>query len=133
MIVGVVPTGAGIVPVRNQFFEAASVADGVSAYANGYTPPRNPADYLGFDTGWTAYTPNTPGKEWSYDRTNSLLLEADLPPTPSPLSFPSYAQASLPPASLGDFQVAIVDDLLPPVPVFTWRGAWLRFSNGLPI
>lgn len=81
MIVGIVPTGTGIIAVENQFFRADTVADGVDAYVNGYKPPRDPADYLGFDTGWTEYTYPAAGKVWAYDRTNLLLVQEDAPPS----------------------------------------------------
>ncbi len=80
MIVGVVPVGSGVVPVNNQFFVAASEAAGVTAYVNGYTPPKNPANFLGFDTGWggTKAQKPSPGKQWAYDRTLLSLVEIDL-------------------------------------------------------
>ncbi len=79
MIVGVVPVGIGVIAVNNQFFKAPTLTDGVDQYVNGYTPPKDPADFLGFNTGWaTAVQRPAPGKQWAYDRTLIGLVEIDV-------------------------------------------------------
>lgn len=57
---------SGVVPVQ-QFQVAADVATAVAEYVAAFKPPKDPADWLGFDTGWVA--PRSPGKgmEWGYD------------------------------------------------------------------
>ena len=48
MIVGIVPTGVGLVPVNNQWRKADDVAAGRDQYVNAYTPPRDPANFIAF-------------------------------------------------------------------------------------
>jgi len=52
MIVAIAEASASVVPVL-EFRQAATTADAVTDYVNGYTPPRDPADYVGVDSGWS--------------------------------------------------------------------------------
>lgn len=56
----------GVVPVT-QFQVAPDEVTAVNEYVAAFNPPKNPADWLGFDTGWV--TPQHPakGQEWGYD------------------------------------------------------------------
>ena len=68
MIVAIVNQTSPVGQVRvEEFRDAASEAVAVDDFVGGYTPPKNPADYLGFDTGWSTYTPPNPGYGWYYD------------------------------------------------------------------
>jgi hypothetical protein len=62
-----------------QFAEAASVAQGLDDFVNAYTPPLNPADYIAFDSGWSAYQYPARGYQWSYDRDTDTLLQTQVP------------------------------------------------------
>jgi hypothetical protein len=76
MIVAIInqTTPVGVVVVE-EFLEALDAATGVAIYVAGYTPPRDPADYLGFDTGWTEYNYPAALKVWAYSFTTSSLLQ----------------------------------------------------------
>ncbi len=52
MIVAIAESSASVVPVL-EFRQAASTAAAVTDYVNDYTPPRDPADYVGIDSGWS--------------------------------------------------------------------------------
>jgi len=52
MIVAIAEASASVVPVL-EFRQAATTADAVTDYVNDYTPPRDPADYVGVDSGWS--------------------------------------------------------------------------------
>ena len=86
MIVGIVPTGVGLVPVNNQWRKADDVAAGRDQYVNAYTPPRDPANFIAFDSEFENDTVVKPavGKEWSYDRTAAVLSQTDLSPVIPP-------------------------------------------------
>ena len=56
MIVAIAEASASVVPAR-EFRQAASTADAVTDYVNDYTPPRDPADYVGIDSGWSPGAP----------------------------------------------------------------------------
>jgi len=99
MIVGIVPTGSGPV-VTDTFVSADSVSDGVAKYCGWMMPPGDPADYIGFDTGWPgpgAQQPE-PGKQWSYDRDSGALSQENAPPA---MDDPG-----------GDWQHSVLDDTL---------------------
>lgn len=78
MIVAIVAQGAGVLPVQ-EFRESVDAATAVSDYCAEYTPPKNTADYLGYDTGWASFQAPAQGKEWSYDFANPGLIQTDLP------------------------------------------------------
>lgn len=71
MIVAIADTGAGTQNVR-LFMEGASVAEAISAYCNEYNPPKDPAAFVGVDTGWA---PNAPElfMPWAID--GGVLVE----------------------------------------------------------
>jgi len=56
MIVAIAEASATAVPVL-EFRQAATTADAVTDYVNDYTPPRDPADYVGVDSGWSPRAP----------------------------------------------------------------------------
>jgi hypothetical protein len=68
MIVAIIDQSApsGKVPVT-QFQMAADEAAAVAQYVGAFNPPKNPADWLGFNTGWTQPVHPTPGNIWAYD------------------------------------------------------------------
>jgi hypothetical protein len=80
MIVGIVAAGTGVAPVR-QFAEADSVAAGLSDFVNAVVPPLDPADWLAFDSGWSAYQDPGAGMVWSYDRDAGSLVATPAPPS----------------------------------------------------
>jgi hypothetical protein len=63
-----------------EFREAVDEATAVVAYCNGYTPPRNVGDYLGFDSGWSSFQPPAPFNVWGYDFAAPGLVQ--IPVTP---------------------------------------------------
>lgn len=67
----------GVVRVL-QFRDAVDVATAVAAYVNSYSPPRNPADYLGVDTTWVNVMAPTAGTRWAWDFDNPGLVEEPL-------------------------------------------------------
>lgn len=79
MIVGIVAAGTGVAPVR-QFAQAASVAEGLSDFVNAVSPPLDPANWLAFDSGWSAWTDPGAGMRWSYDRDALTLVATQIPP-----------------------------------------------------
>lgn len=78
MIVAIVnqtsPTGQ---VVCEEFRDAASEADAVDDFVNEYTPPKNAADYLGYDSGWSSYQRPAAGMEWAYDFDSPGLVQVD--------------------------------------------------------
>jgi len=65
MIVGIVRDGSGEIPLE-EFREAADVAAGVAAFCADHTPPLDPADYVGIDTGWAPGASELQ-KQWAWD------------------------------------------------------------------
>jgi len=78
MIVAIAPQGSGKVLVID-FREAVDVATAVADYCNAFTPPKNPADFQGYDTGWSSYQYNDPGKYWAYDVDAASLVQIPIP------------------------------------------------------
>jgi len=78
MIVAIMRVGTGKVVVQ-EFREAASESDAVTAFCNEYSPPKTPSDYLGYDTGWSSYTPPSAGNYWAYDYASAGLVESPIP------------------------------------------------------
>ena len=80
MIVAVInqtdPTGK--VPV-SEFKQAASAVAGRDEYIAGFTPPLPAGDWLGVDTGWSAYTPPARGNGWAWDFATSTLVQISAP------------------------------------------------------
>jgi hypothetical protein len=67
----------GIVPVT-QFQEAADTAAALAAFVAAFNPPKNPADWLAYDTGWPndTYQPtSSPKYKWGYDFDTPGLVE----------------------------------------------------------
>ena len=102
MYVGIIAAGTGTAPVY-QFREGADEAAAMTAFVNSYSPPKNPANWIAFDTGWTSPQKAATGKEWACDRDTLTLLEDDLPAV---IADPG-----------GDWQNSVLDDSLtiPPV------------------
>ena len=73
MIVAIAPAGTGQVLVE-EFREGADVAAAILAFCNAYTPPKNPADWVGLDTGWTEYQQPPIGPKWYYDHSTQALV-----------------------------------------------------------
>lgn len=80
MLVAIILQGEGKVRVQ-EFREAADEAAAVLAFCNEYVPAKNPADYLGYNTGWSSYTSSTEGYYWSYNYDTSGLVEVAIPVT----------------------------------------------------
>lgn len=78
MIVAIIHQGTGKVHVE-EFRNAADEAAAVTAFCNEYTPAKNPADYLGYDTGWGSYQQTDPGKYWAYDFSSPGLVQVAIP------------------------------------------------------
>jgi len=78
MIVAIIPQGTGKIRVE-EFREAVDEATAVAAFCAEYTPPKTPADYLGYNTGWVSY--QSPGKKkfWAYDFSSPGLVEVASP------------------------------------------------------
>lgn len=72
MIVAIVPTGAGTIPVE-EFRVATDVLAAVAAFCNEHSPALDPADYVGVDTGWSMGTDQTL-MPWKYDFPSALLV-----------------------------------------------------------
>lgn len=81
MIVAIVnqTVPVGVVFVE-EFLEAVDETTAVSVYCNGYTPPRNTADYLGFDTGWAEFVNPGPFFRWGYDFAAPGLVQVAVTP-----------------------------------------------------
>ena len=69
----------GIIPVE-EFREASDEATAVDDFCAGYTPPRDPDDYLGFDTGWSVFQPPAPTYRWAYNFSAPGLVQQALTP-----------------------------------------------------
>jgi len=83
MIVAIVPAGLGTNPVA-AFVEAESAASGVSRYCGMFSPPLEPEDFVGFETGWLGYQPPGAGQEWTFTYDPPSLGLTDLPPYTNP-------------------------------------------------
>ena len=77
MFVAIIHQGTGKVRVE-EFRIAADETAAVTAFCNEYSPPKNPADYLGYDTGWTSYQQTDPDKYWAYDFTSQGLVQVPI-------------------------------------------------------
>ena len=73
MIIAIVSSAGGLQPVE-EFRDAATPADAVAAFCAEYTPPRDPADYLGEPTGWAAGATQL-GRSWAWDSAALDLVE----------------------------------------------------------
>lgn len=71
MIVAIAPAGTGQVKVR-EFREAADVASAIAAFCAEYSPPKDPADFVGLDVG--ASVPTNAVGIWHYDHDTSSLV-----------------------------------------------------------
>jgi hypothetical protein len=78
MIVAILPQGVGKIAVI-QFRDAVDEAAAVTAFCNDCVPPRNPSDYLGYDTGWASYQQTDPDKYWAYDFSSPGLVQVAVP------------------------------------------------------
>jgi hypothetical protein len=70
----------GQVPIsqnNGQFREAADAATALADFVASFATPKNPADYLAFDTGWVSPQMPSMGKRWGYDFGTSALVEID--------------------------------------------------------
>lgn len=73
MIIAIASSAGGLQPVE-EFRDAATPADAVAAFCAEYTPPRDPADYLGEPTGWAAGAAQL-GRSWAWDSAALDLVE----------------------------------------------------------
>jgi len=78
MIVAIASSAAGQQPVI-EFRQAADTASAVLAYCNEYSPPLDPADFVGVDTGWSDPDPRL-GYIWAWDSVGAVLVEIDYQP-----------------------------------------------------
>lgn len=93
MIVAIVNQTNPVGTVRvEEFREAASPGDAVTAFVNAYNPPLNPANWLGVDTGWAQYQPPAPDYIWAYDFGTALLVQQAITPEYSLLAAPQVLQ-----------------------------------------
>jgi hypothetical protein len=78
MIVAIInqTSPSGVVRVR-VFREADTEADAVDDFVDGYDPPKDPNDWLGFDTGWSTFQNPSAGTHWGYDFDSPGLVEVD--------------------------------------------------------
>jgi hypothetical protein len=115
MIVGIVPTGAGVAQVID-LRTAADVASGLSAFVNAYTPPLDPADFVAFDTGWPGPKAESPGDGmvWGFDR-DSATLEAITAPADFVFAAASKMEAKI--VTSNDWE--IVDGLITNISAIT--------------
>jgi hypothetical protein len=68
MIVTIINQTAPVGQVRvDEFREADSEAVAVADFCNEYNPPKNPLNFLGYDSGWSSYQPPASGFFWAYD------------------------------------------------------------------
>ncbi len=76
MIVAIIDqtSPSGVVRVR-VFREAVDEATAVDDFVNSYTPPKDPNDWLGFDTGWSSFQNPSAGTYWAYDFDSPGLVE----------------------------------------------------------
>ncbi len=79
MIVAIVKQLSGIVPIE-EFRVAVDEATAVDDFCSEYNPPLNPADYLGFDSGWSEYQPPAPLYRWAYNFNAPGLVQVALTP-----------------------------------------------------
>lgn len=82
MIVAIInqTSPVGIVPVE-EFRQASDEATAVADFCADYSPPKNPADYLGYDSGWSQYQPPAPTYRWAYDFGSPGLVQQAITPT----------------------------------------------------
>jgi hypothetical protein len=76
MLVAIVETGTGEVPTI-VIAAGADVATAISIWTNSYSPPLNPSNYIGVDTGWPgpgAEEP-APGNVWGVNRDTDTLVQ----------------------------------------------------------
>jgi hypothetical protein len=73
MLVAIALDGTGYKKVED-FREAASTSAAVTAFCNEYTPPKNPGDYIGHDTGWGSWQDPGIDKCWYYDHGTTSLV-----------------------------------------------------------
>jgi len=73
VIIAIASSAGGLQPVE-EFRAAATPADAVAAFCGEYTPPRDPADYLGEPTGWAAGAAQL-GRSWAWDSAALDLVE----------------------------------------------------------
>lgn len=79
MLVAIIKVGTGIVVVE-EFRMAADEATAVDDFCTEYTPPLNPVDYLGYDTGWSTFQPPAPTHRWAYNFDAPGLVQQALVP-----------------------------------------------------
>lgn len=83
---------AGVVPVT-QFQKAADAATALTEFVNAFVPPKDPADWLAYDTGWPGdqyQAPSGgPNYAWGYDFDSPGLVEVfRIPPDARELPLP---------------------------------------------
>lgn len=73
MIIAIIPTGTGRIPIE-EFRRAADPDAAVADFCGEYSPPRKPSDYLGHDIGRSDVPPAGRGKRWFYDHDAGSLV-----------------------------------------------------------
>jgi hypothetical protein len=58
-----------------QFREAADAATALTDFVNSFTPAKDPADWLAFDTGWVSPQQPNFGSRWAYDFDSPALVQ----------------------------------------------------------
>jgi hypothetical protein len=78
VIVAIINQTAPVGLVRVEEFRASdSASEAVDAFVSEQSPPLPPGNYLGFDTGWSSYTPPGKGQVWAYDFDAAGLVAAE--------------------------------------------------------
>ena len=78
MIVAIASSAAGQQPII-EFRDAVDIAAAVAAHCGEYTPAKDPADFAGYDTGWTLPDPRL-GRMWAWDPGAGTLVEVEYTP-----------------------------------------------------
>ncbi len=78
MIVAIASSAAGQQPII-EFRDAVDTVAAVAAFCGEYTPPRDPVDFAGYDTGWTLPDPRL-GRMWAWDPGAGTLVEVEYTP-----------------------------------------------------
>ncbi len=66
MIIAIVAAGTGVVPIE-EFRVAPSTGEAVTVFVEEYTPSKDPAGYIGHDTGWASVQKPAVGNIWGYN------------------------------------------------------------------
>ena len=96
-IIAITKAGTGQVAVE-EFREADDAAAGVAEFVGEYSPPLDAADYVGFDTGFSAVPRPDAGKGWAYDHDTPGMVQIGVKETASA----SLGQVQSPDGSVWD-------------------------------